>query len=74
MKHRSPIEMMVDQACGFDPSKEQPVQNIQRLDEATKALLEVADAAKSWRNGFVPRTSREKRLVAAVDKWVLHGG
>jgi hypothetical protein len=47
IRARSPIEMMVDKAWGYDPSKDTaPVKEI--LEDETKTLLAVADAAVDW--------------------------
>ncbi len=43
---RSPIEALIDQATGYRP--EAPTSPPKPLDEATKALLAVVDAAIRW--------------------------
>ena len=49
---RSPIETMIDNACGVPPSwvrvEQAPAKAIEPPDGATKALMHVADCAKSW--------------------------
>ena len=73
---RSPIEMMVDNACGVTPedlARPAPKPNVQELDRETQALLKLADAAKAWhldpgRDGGVPA------LHAACAEWVALGG
>ncbi len=85
---RSPIQMMVDQACGFDPNapKPKPV----TLDAETKALLAVVDAAEVWWKGRRPISFRlaqhlknptvnctddaEVALARAVAAWKRLGG
>lgn len=47
MKARSPIEMMIDQACGIDPNAEPAVQAPSTSPD-TQALIDVGDAATSW--------------------------
>lgn len=42
---RSPIEMMVDKACGFDPEAPRAAE---QATEEVSALLMVADAALAW--------------------------
>ena len=63
---RSPITLMIDRACGFDPSNP-PKPRI--LDEKAigNAMLEVCDAAEAWKrhwNGYgsyILRVSMMKR-------------
>ena len=59
---RSPITLMIDRACGFDPSNP-PKPRI--LDEKAigNAMLEVCDAAEAWKRNHKRGT---KRLAAAV--------
>lgn len=71
MKTRSPIEMMVDKACGFDPNNPPPIDEKPQLDEIASTLLLIADAAKDWKLG---KTGADGRLCAAVDKWIELGG
>lgn len=48
--NRSPIEMMVDRACGVDAANEYPVpQKVSVVDDDTQALMNLADAVVSWR-------------------------
>ena len=79
MRPRSPIEMMVDKACGFDPNAQRAAgrPNLVALDAEAQALLNVADAAKSWweagERGEV--TARDvAQLKDAVAEWVHLGG
>jgi hypothetical protein len=44
---RSPIEMMVDRACGITEASPPPPQR-PTPDEQTEALLAVCDAAVTW--------------------------
>ncbi len=48
MTPRSPIEQMVDQACGFDPKERALAVGHERLDVGSTALLATADAATAW--------------------------
>jgi hypothetical protein len=64
---RSPIEMMVDKACGFDPDA--PTKP--PLEEETKALCAVGDAAVTWFKKMSPslcRTKEEENLFQAASK------
>lgn len=46
---RSPIEMMVDKACGFDPDAPRPEPVTRRdVDSDTLALMNVGSAAVAW--------------------------
>ena len=45
---RSPIEMMVDKACGFDPDVPRPAVTRTVVDRDTQALMNVGDAALAW--------------------------
>ena len=59
----SPIEMMVDQASGFDPtqpSTETVSKTAEELAEASILLLKVADAAKKWWEQRRPKRWTEK--------------
>lgn len=87
---RSPIEMMVDQACGFDLNAPRPEQRPLVLDEETKALLAVVDAAEVWWKGNRPARYRltqhlknpainchspaERALAEAMAEWKRLGG
>lgn len=68
---RSPIEMMVDKACGYDASKKES------LDEKrSKALVAVADAAVKWRKWMKKNkhaSAREEELMKAVDELMRLG-
>lgn len=49
MTMRSAIEMMVDQATGYDPEAHKPEpRKVMVVDEATQALMNVGDAAVAW--------------------------
>ena len=74
MKPRSPIERMVDQACGFDPSKaeaEPKSPTKEQLDDVTAAMLEVCSAACAWAKN---KYKGGKRLTTAVRKYRNLGG
>lgn len=87
MRARSPIEMMVDKACGFDPSVA-PARKL--LDAEAAAFLAVADAAKAWWEGKRPLAfteddhldeptvnctgARDNALCLAVAEMVRLGG
>ncbi len=76
---RSPIEMMVDKACGVDPNALRATlrPNLVALDAEAQALLSVADAAKSWweagERGEVTAL-HVAQLKDAVADWVHLGG
>lgn len=74
----SPIERMIDAACGHTPSEVQSAAVPERdADADSKVLLAVADAAKAWRRAG-PKSSRHEnateRLKKAVDRWIEIGG
>lgn len=87
MRPRSPIEMMVDQACGRDPNA---VPEKAPLEDETKAFMQVVDTAKAWwesrrpadfdvdahlRNPTVNTNSAaETALATAVANMVVLGG
>lgn len=79
MKPRSPIERMVDEACGYDPDNLPKPSKIDRLAEA---LLAIADAAKAWsRTQSIRQRNRAGLLVPAeiklkrvVEEWIRLGG
>lgn len=52
MRPRSPIEAMVDAACGFDPNKPPPREPIKAEDPETQAVLDVCEAAAAWVRSF----------------------
>lgn len=63
---RSPIEMMVDKACGFDPANPPPVSKPEEMPENAPALmLEIVDAAKAWDRNHKKGTPRLRTAVAA---------
>jgi hypothetical protein len=71
-KPRSPIEAMIDQACGYDPAKHS-------TDEAhVTAMLAVIDAAERWyvfhRETEAELTPSESELAAAVKRWLELAG
>jgi hypothetical protein len=63
MRSRSPIEMMVDKACGYDPTKDTTEVKEPLADEA-KALLAVADAAVAWWRDNRPLGWNQKKHLA----------
>ncbi len=65
----SPIEMMIDKACGISVTT--PVGPNKAHDAAGAALLEIADAEKRWDRNHKKGT---KRLSAAVAAWRAIGG
>ena len=81
MKARSPIEMMVDRACGVDPANDtlrihKPMRK-KDIDPAAQALLAVADASvKWWRK--VSKSMRanaiDHELMRAVEAWMKVSG
>lgn len=62
---RSPIEMMVDKACGFDANsikqKEPRIHNQQDDEAITKALVRVGNAAAAWH-----LAKAEGRMTSAI--------
>lgn len=76
----SPIEQMIDKACGFDRKQfeedRQKVvaeQAVEPPKNAPQLLLAVADAAKRWReHGGAIRY--EAKLIKAIDAWIAIGG
>jgi hypothetical protein len=74
MRERSPIEMMVDKACGYDPSKDTAPAKEPLADESA-ALLAVADAAVAWQKVMMPffNSDEEKTLYFAVEKLIKLG-
>lgn len=74
--HRSPIEMMIDKACGVtaeDLVRPPPKRAVQAMDRETQALLNVADAAKAWHLD-PSRDGSAAALHAACAEWVALGG
>ena len=45
---RSPIEIMVDEACGFDPHAPKPAARIPEVSREAQILMNVGDAAVAW--------------------------
>lgn len=45
---RSPIEMMVDQACGFDPTADRTETKARDEDADTAAVMAACNAAVAW--------------------------
>lgn len=64
---RSPIEIMVDKACGITSGDLATTRVKTRLDHATEALLAVADAAVAWSEN--PSNESETALLRAVAAW-----
>jgi len=65
----SPIEMMIDKACGvppgFKPARPQRLsRKEQDLPEASKLLLEIADHAEAWWRGYRPDGWSLRRHIA----------
>lgn len=76
---RSPLDRMIDEATGYDPSKAPwapPPRDREAETEAlTKTLLAVADAAKSWHRAKPHnRADRERALHTAAKAWIEAGG
>lgn len=71
---RSPIDAMIDKACGVPPGW-QPTAPArpppEQIDAEAKALLEIAAAAKAWRRSPAKGAARLRR---AVDRWLELGG
>ncbi len=78
MRPLSPIEMMVDKACGVDVAACHPSRPVAaELDEAAKALLAVADCAVAWRKetiGSLGQTHIDMELMKAVKQWMKFTG
>ena len=75
----TPIERMVDEACGVGTRFEAPKPK-RNLDAETRALLDVADAAKAWwesraEHGLEEpqRLAIERNLSEAVEEMVRLG-
>ena len=71
----SPIEMMVDQACGYVESKKRATMS----DDFPQLLLAIADTAEDWYKtmyyvGEHRLTESEKPLYYAVKAWLEAGG
>lgn len=60
---RSPIEMMVDRACGFDPNNPPPAKPKPSDAEIQAAFTEVFDAALAWQKNYKKGATR---LISAV--------
>lgn len=92
MSARSPIERLIDQAVGYTPAAapaKPPAPQVTDED-ASAALLTLADAAKTWWEDLRPAgisvdehleiptinctNKREKNLARAVAEWVRVGG
>lgn len=68
----SPIERMIDSACGLQPGQiPPPMRPSEPPPGATEALLEVAAAAKAWHRNH---KRGAKRLTVAVKRWLELGG
>jgi hypothetical protein len=72
---RSPIEIMIDQACGV-VSDQQEQHPIYRPSALSELLLAVADAAEDWYMAHSKEelAAAEQALTAAVAKWLDAGG
>jgi hypothetical protein len=73
MRTRSPIEMMVDKACGYDPSKDTTPAKEPLADESA-ALLAVADAAVLWWINRRPVQWKEKEHLKNPTINCTHSG
>ena len=87
---RTPIEIMIDKACGFDGSSSVPIPKNEMPETMPDMLLAVADAAKEWWRGKRPISytrkkhlnnptintvgEAEKKLAEAVVSWIKIGG
>jgi hypothetical protein len=60
----SPIELLVDKACG--------ITEIDKNDMPELTLLALADAAKDWK--IFPSVENEYKLREAVEAWETIGG
>lgn len=70
MRARSPIEMMVDQACGFDPSAPAPARPparppVKADDPETQAVCDVCEAATAWARAIDDGTAADATVAEA---------
>lgn len=76
MTLRSPIEMLVDQACGILPGAA-TARTEHPYEREAAALLSVGDTAKAWRialqNGS-DACEEQQNLESAIDAWIALGG
>jgi hypothetical protein len=79
MRARSPIEMMVDKACGFDPNAPSPPRPPVKADDPeTQAVCDVCEAAAAWVRAIEDGTAAdatvaEARLLAKARALVATG-
>lgn len=72
---RTPIETMIDVACGVAPGE--PARPAKMPADFPAKLLAVADAAQDWyaaHAGFEVLTASEQALALAVHDWLAAGG
>lgn len=66
MRPRSPIEMMVDKACGFDPGAAPPPREPVKADDPeTQAVCDVCEAAAAWVHAIEDGTAADATVAEA---------
>lgn len=80
MRPRSPIEMMVDKACGFDPdAPPQPRAPVKADDEQTQLVCDACTALAAWAeavdgDAHTDDVAAKKRAALAAGRALVAAG
>ncbi len=80
MRARSPIEMMVDQACGFDPNAPPPPREpVKADDEQTQLVCDACTALAAWAeavdgDAHTDEVAAKKRAALAAGRALVAAG